>query len=341
MVPVMADTVMQKAVPVEIRSIGNVQAYSTVTIKAMVAGEVSQVHFVEGQEVWRGAPLFTIDPRPLEAALKQAEANLERDKALAENAKVDAKRYETLMAKQAIARQQYDQVRTNATALEATVRVDQAAVDNAKVQLGYCFIRSPIDGKTGTLFVKRGNIVKANDTELLTINQIIPISVAFSVPEQSLTEIKKYMARGMLKVEVLPPNDTRGAERGVLTFIDNAIDKATGTILLKGTFANKGRRLWPGQFVDVVLRLTTQPDAIIVPSQAVQTGQQGQFVFVIKDDFTVEARPVIVNRTFNNESIIDKGLKAGEKVVTDGQLQLVPGAKVEIKGGLNTPEKGS
>ena len=340
-VPVMADTVIQKAVPVEIRVIGNVQAYSTVTIKSMVAGEISQVHFTEGQDVRRGAPLFTIDPRPLEAALKQAQANLARDQALANNAKVDAKRYETLMAKQAIARQQYDQVRTNATALEASVHVDEAAVENAKVQLGYCFIRSPIDGRTGNILVKRGNIVKANDTELLTINQIIPISVAFSVPEQSLAEIKKYMTRGMLKVEALPPNDTRGSERGVLTFIDNAIDKATGTILLKGTFANKGRRLWPGQFVDVVLRLTTQPDAIIVPSPAVQTGQQGQYVFVIKPDLTVELRTVVVNRTIDNQSIIDKGLKAGEKVVTDGQLRLVPGAKVEIKGSLSTTEKGS
>jgi multidrug efflux system membrane fusion protein len=340
-VPVLADRVVQKAVPLEIRAIGNVQAYSTVTIKTMVGGEISQVHFTEGQEVRKGTPLFTIDPRPLEAALKQTQANLARDQALANNAKVDAKRYEALMAKQAISRQQYDQVRTNATALEALVQVDEAAVENAKVQLGYCFIRSPIDGRTGNILVKRGNIVKANDTELLTINQIIPISVAFSVPEQSLAEIKKYMARGLLKVEALPPNDTRGAERGALAFIDNAIDKATGTILLKGTFTNRRRRLWPGQFVDVVLRLTIQPNAIIVPSPAVQTGQQGQFVFVIKSDLTVEVRSVVVSRTINNQSIIDKGLKAGEQVVTDGQLQLVPGAKVEIKGSLNTPEKGS
>jgi multidrug efflux system membrane fusion protein len=340
-VPVMADTVVQKAVPVEIRSIGNVQAYSIVTIKTMVAGEITQVHFTEGQEVRRGSPLFTIDPRPLEAALKQAQANLARDQALANNAKVDAKRYEALMAKQAIARQQYDQVRTNAAALEALVQVDQAAVDNARVQLGYCFIRSPIDGRTGNILVKRGNIVKANDTELLTINQIIPISVAFSVPEQRLAEIKQHMAKGTLKLNALPPNDAKGAERGTLAFIDNTIDKTTGTILLKGTFVNKKRRLWPGQFVDVVLTLAVQPNAIVVPSPAVQTGQEGQYVFVIKADLTVEMRPIVVNRTIDNQSIIDKGLKAGEKVVTDGQLQLVPGAKVEIKGSLNTPEKGS
>lgn len=340
-VPVMADTVMQKAVPIEIHVIGNVQAYSTVTVKSMVGGEISQVHFTEGEDVGKGDLLFTIDPRPFEAAFKQAYANLDRDTALAENAKVDLKRYEVLMAKQAIARQQYDQIRTNAVALEATVRLDEAAVDNARVLLSYCSIRSPINGRTGNLLVTRGNIVKANDTELITINQIAPIYVAFAVPEQSLSEIKRYMAKGALKVEALLPNDSKGAEQGVLTFIDNVIDKTTGTILFKGTFANKERRLWPGQFVNVVLRLTTQKDAIIIPSQAIQTGQQGQYVFVIKPDLTVELRSVVVNRTLNNEAVIDKGLKAGEKVVTDGQLLLIPGAKVEIKGSLNAPEKGS
>jgi multidrug efflux system membrane fusion protein len=340
-IPVMADTVIQKAVPVEIHVIGNVQAYSTVTIKSMVGGEISQVHFTEGQEVKKGDPLFTIDPRPFEAALQQAEANLARDTALAENAKADAKRFEFLIAKQAVSRQQYDQVRTNAVALEATVRVDQAAVDNARILLNYCFIHAPIDGRTGNLLVQMGNIIKSNDTQLITINQITPIYVAFSVPEQRLAETKKYKAKGPLKVEALLPNDSRGAEQGTLTFIDNTIDKTTGTILLKGTFANRRRRLWPGQFVDVVLRLAIQPDAILIPSQAVQTSQTGQYVFVINPDLTVEVRPVVVNRTLNNESIIDKGLKAGERVVTDGQLQLVPGAKVEIKGSVNTSEKGS
>ena len=197
-----------------------------------------------------------------------------------------------------------------------------------------------MDGRTGNLLVQRGNVVKANDINLLTINQVNPIYVAFSVPEQNLPEIKKYMAGGPLKVEALPPNDTGTAEQGVLTFIDNTVDKTTGTILLKGTFANKERRLWPGQFVNVVLTLTTQPDAIIVPSQAVQTGQEGQYVFVIKPDLTVELRPVVVNRTLNNESIIEKGLQDGEKVVTDGQLQLVPGAKVEVKSSPSSSEKG-
>ena len=341
-IPVLADTVMQKAVPVEIRAIGNCQAYSTVAVKSMAGGEISQVHFAEGQDVAKGDLLFTIDPRPFEAALKQAQANLERDRVQAENAKINAQRYEILVAKQAVSRQQYDQFRTNAEALEATVRLDEAAVENAKILLSYCFIRSPIDGRTGNLLVTRGNIIKANDITLITINQIRPIYVAFSVPEQNLAEIKKYRAAGKhLKVAALLPNDATGPEQGVLTFIDNTVDKTTGTILLKGTFPNKKKRLWPGQFVNVGLTLTTQPNAIIVPFPAVQTGQQGQYVFVIKPDLTVEARPVVVNRTINNDAIIDKGLKAGERVVTDGQLQLVPGAKVEIKGSLNSSEKGS
>jgi len=340
--PVLADTVIQKIVPVEIRAIGNGEAYSMVAVKSMVAGEISQIHFTEGQDVAKGDLLFTIDPRPFQAALKQAEANLEKDKAQAENAKANLQRYEVLVAKQAVPRQQYDQFRTNSEVAEATVRLDEAAVDNAKIMLGYCFIRSPIDGRTGNLLVTKGNVIKANDVPLIAINQIKPIYVDFSVPEQNLAEIKRYRAAGKsLKVEAFLPNDVTGAEQGVLTFIDNNVDKTTGTILLKGTFPNSKRRLWPGQFVNVRLVLTTQPNAIVVPAQAIQTGQQGQYVFVIKPDLTVEARPVVVNRTIGNDTIIDKGLKAGERVVTDGQLQLVPGAKVEIKGSATSSEKGS
>jgi multidrug efflux system membrane fusion protein len=393
----MVGTVIQKEVPVQIRVIGNVQAYSTVIVKSIVGGEISQVHFTEGQDVKKGDLLFTIDPRPLEAALRQAEANMARDMALvgqveadlaknmalvtqieanierdttqAKNARVEAERYQLLIEKQVVSKQQYDQFRTNAEALEATVRADkaakesaeaavrsskaamenakaavradQAAVDNARVQLSYCYIRSPMDGRTGNLLIQRGNVVKANDVNLLTINQVNPIYAAFSVPEKNLPEIKKYMAGRSLRVEALPPNDTGGPEQGLLTFIDNAVDKTTGTILLKGTFANQDRRLWPGQFVNVVLTLTTQPNAIIVPSQAIQTGQEGQYVFVVKPDLTVEARPVAVNRTINNESIIEKGLREGEIVVTDGQLRLVPGARVEVKGNSAGPEKGA
>jgi multidrug efflux system membrane fusion protein len=340
--PVLADTVIQKTVPVEIRAIGNGEAYSAVAVKSMVAGEISQVHFKEGQDVAKGDLLFTIDPRPFQAALAQAAANLERDKVQAENAEVNLKRYEVLVAKQAVPRQQYDQFRTTAEAAEATVRLDEAAVDNAKVMLGYCFIRSPIDGRTGNLLITGGNVIKANDVPLITINQIKPIYVDFSVPEQNLAEIKRYRASGKtLKIEALIPNDERSPEQGILSFIDNNVDKTTGTILLKGTFPNGKRRLWPGQFVNVRLVLSTQPNAVVAPAQALQTGQQGQYVFVIKPDLTVETRPVVVNRTIGNDAIIDKGLKVGERVVTDGQLQLVPGAKVEIKGSATGSEKGS
>jgi multidrug efflux system membrane fusion protein len=197
--------------------------------------------------------------------------------------------------------------------------------------LDYCSIRSPIDGRTGSLIVKQGNIIKADDANLVVINQIIPIDVAFSIPEQFLLEIKKYMASGKLQVEALVPMNEEKSTKGTVTFIDNAVDSQTGTIRLKGTFANRERKLWPGQFVNVVLTLTTEPNTIVVPSQAVQTGQEGQYIFVVKQDLTVESRPVVVGRTIDTETVIQKGLLVDEKVVTDGQLRLYPGAKVEIK----------
>jgi multidrug efflux system membrane fusion protein len=334
-IPVTVSAAIQKMVPVQLRVIGNVQAYSTVTVKSLVGGELVGVNFTEGQDVKKGDLLFTIDSQPFEAALKQAEANLQKDLAQAKNAQEDARRYEFLIQKNVVARQQYDKFRTDADALEATVLADRAAVENARIQLGYCSIRSPIDGRTGIINIKRGNIIAAvtqpNAIDLVTINQIIPIHVIFYVPEQNLPEIKKYMAGGSLKVEALPPNDTSSGEQGVLTFIDNTVDKTTGTILLKGTFANREKKLWPGQFVNVVLTLTTEPNAIVIPSQAIQTGQEGQYIFVVKEDLTVESRPVIAGRSANNETIVQKGLHADEKVVTDGQLRLYPGAKVEIK----------
>ena len=330
-IPVIVGAATQKTVPVQLRAIGNVQAYSTVTVKSKVGGELVRVHFTEGQDVKKGDHIFTIDPRPYEAALKQAEANLGRDLAQAKNAQEDARRYEFLIQKGVVARQQYDKFRTDADALEATVLADRAAVENAKIQLGYCSIHSPIDGRTGSLIVQQGNIIKAEDINLVVINQIIPIDVAFSIPEQFLSEIKKYMATGKLQVEALIPMNEARPEKGVITFIDNAVDSNTGTIRLKGTFANREKKLWPGQFVNVVLTLTTEPNAIVIPSQAVQTGQEGQYVFVVKQDLTVESRPVVAGRTVNNETVIQKGLQVNEKVVTDGQLRLYPGAKVEIK----------
>jgi multidrug efflux system membrane fusion protein len=333
-VPVTAGVVVQKAVPVQIRAIGNVEAYSTVGIKSQIGGLLMRVHFREGQDVNKGDLLFTIDPRPYEAALKQAEANLARDNAQLENAREEARRYAELVKKGYVAQEQYDQIRTNAAALEATANADKAAVENAQLQLKYCYIYSPLTGRTGSLISYEGNLIKATaDTSMVVINQIQPIYVTFSVPERSLAEIKKYMAIERVKVEAVIGKDDSRPVQGVLTFVDNAVDMTTGTIKLKATFSNQEKRLWPGLFVSVAVTLTTQPDAIVVPSQAIQTGQTGQYVFVIKDDLTVESRPVTGTRSLDGETVVEKGLKAGEKVVTDGQLRLIPGARVEIKQG--------
>ena len=354
--PVIVGRVVQKPVPVELRAIGNVQAYTTVSIKAQISGEVTQVHFVEGQDVKRGHLLFTIDPRPFEAALKQAEANLSqaqahlkqaranlaKDTAEAKNAEAEAARYAQLFKAGVAAAEQYDQFRTKADALKAALLADEsaiqasesaiqafeAAIENARLQLAYTAIRAPMDGRTGSLLVHRGNLVKANENPaLVVINQIHPIYVSFAVPEQHLPEIKRRMAQGKLQVRAIPKDGGHPAT-GELTFVDNAIDLTTSTIVLKGVFANEDNSLWPGQFVDAVLTLTTQNDAIVVPSQAIQSGQQGQFVFVVKADSTVESRTVVVNRRGEQETVIDKGLQPGERVVLEGQLRLVPGARV-------------
>ena len=331
-VPVTAGTVMQRTVPVQVRAVGNIEAYSTVSVKSQIGGELIRVHFKEGQDVQKGDLLFTIDPRPYEAALKQAEANLAKDMAQLENARAELLRYEELIKRDYVTRQEYDQIHANAAALEATVKAGMALVDNARLQLKYCFIYSPINGKTGNLMEDKGNLIKANaDGPMVVINQIQPVYASFSMPEQYLSEIKKYMSAGKVKVEAFLTKVTDHPEEGILTFIDNTVDITTGTIRLKATFPNKEKRLWPGQFVDVVTTLTTQPNAILVPSQAVQTGQKGQYVFVIKNDLSVESRSVIISRTISGEAVAEKGLQPGEKVVTDGQLRLVPGAKVEIK----------
>ncbi len=336
-VPVTVSAVIKKKVPVQARAIGNVQAYSTVAVKAQVGGELTRVHFKEGQDVRRGELLFTIDPRPFEAQLKQAEANLAKDKVQVANARKEVDRYTELFKGGFATQQQYDQVRTNADALEAAVQADQAALENARLQLEYSTIQSPIDGRTGNLMVHEGNLVKANDTTpLVIINQISPIYVAFSVPEQDLPEIKRYVTKGKLKVEAIPPKVEGSPSVGELTFIDNAIDPATGTIMLKATFPNQDRTLWPGQFVSVILTLTIQPNAVVIPSQAIQTGQQGSYVFVVKPDLTVETRPVTVDRMIDHDAVIKEGVKQGEVVVTDGQLRLSQGVKVQIKDGTST-----
>ncbi len=335
--PVVVGLATKKTVPVELRAIGNVQAFSTVMVKSKVGGELVRVHFIEGQDVKRGDLLLTIDPRPYEAALKEAEANLQRDLARARNATEDARRYESLIQRKVVSTQQYDKIRSDADALEATVVADRAAVENANIQLNYCSIRSPIDGRTGSLAVKQGNIIKADDITLVVINQIIPIDVSFSVPEQFLPEIRKHMASKKLQVEASSPQSDERPAKGTISFVDNAVDASTGTIRLKGIFANPERKLWPGQFVNVVLTLSEEPNVIVVSSQAIQTGQEGQYVFVVKPDLTVESRQVVAGRTFNGETVVQKGLQADERVVTDGQLRLSPGARVEIK----TPDASS
>src|SRR5262245_56538241 len=391
--------VEQKSMAVQVLAIGTVEAYSTVAVRAQVGGELMRVHIKEGQDVKKGDLLFTIDPRTAEAALAQAQANLAKDRvqvqqaraalqrdharvgqsratlardvAQAKNAEVQAKRYQELLKKDLISREQHDQYQTTAEALAATVqadqaevrsaeetvradeaaiksaeevvRADEAAVENARIQLGYTTIRSPIDGRAGSLGLTPGNVVRAtgtNDSTLLTINQVEPIYVSFTAPQQQLPAIKRYMAEGTLDVRVLPSGDPKPV-RGKVTFIDNAVDVTTGTIRLKATFANEERRLWPGQFVNVTLTLTTEPDALVVPAQAVQTGQgSSQFVFVVKEDSTVENRRITVERTQGSETVVGKGLKAGEKVVIDGQPRLTPGAKVEVRAPAGAGEGG-
>lgn len=337
--PVTVVTAVQQTVPVEVRAIGNVEAYSTVTVKSQVDGEIEQVRFTEGQEVRAGDLLFTLDARPFEARLQQAQANLARDEAQAKNARAQALRNKDLFEAGIVSKDQFDQFQTSADALDASVRADKAAVADSQLQLGYCTIRSPIEGRTGSLLVHAGNLVKANDTSLLVINQIHPIFVTFSVPEQYLPKIKEHMARGNLGVMAYtgggnsnPSGDgSAKPDEGVLSFINNTVDSTTGTLMLKGTFPNAGGALWPGQFVNVALKLTVQANATVVPSQAVQAGEKGQYVYVVKPDLSAEYRPVTAGTSFGGETVIEKGVEPGERVVTDGQLRIYPGAKLKIK----------
>jgi multidrug efflux system membrane fusion protein len=331
-VPVKIGDVVEQNVPVRINAIGNVEAYNTVSVKAQVGGEIIGVHFREGQDVRQGDVLFQIDPRPYEAALKQAEAQLARDAAQAKNAEEQARRYEILVQKDYVSRDQYEQIRSTAEALTAAVQADTASVENARLQLAYCTIKSPIDGRVGSVLINRGNVIKANDLIMVTINKIAPIYVTFSLPEQNLANIKKYMSEGTLKVEAVIPGDEQRPARGNLTFINNAVDMTTGTIQLKGTFENKDKRLWPGQFINVVLTLRTQRNAVVMPAAAIQTGQQGQYVFVVKPDLTVESRPVAIAWSYGDLAVVARGVTPGEKVVTDGQLNLISGSRVEMKG---------
>jgi multidrug efflux system membrane fusion protein len=331
-VPVRVTKAVQRAEPLQIKAIGNVLAYSTVQVKSQLGGELVGVYFKEGQYVKKGDPLFLIDPQPYQAALQQAEANRARDAAQAESLQTDTQRYLALYQKGIIPQQQYDQTRRSAQAQEAAVAADEAAIRTARLNLSYTKIDSPIDGRTGSLQVNQGNLVKPNDVPLVVIDQVEPIYVAFSVPGQNLAEIRRYMAQRPLRVTATPKGGGPAAA-GVLTFVDNNIDLTTGTIALRGTFRNHNHALWPGEFVDATLTLTTQPNAVVIPSAAIQTGQQGEYVFVVKPDMTVESRPIAAGRTLGSVTVVDKGIQPGETVVTDGQLNLVPGARVSITGG--------
>jgi membrane fusion protein, multidrug efflux system len=330
-VPVTVAKAEQKTVPIELSAIGSGEAYSTISIKAQVNAVLEQVHFRQGDFVKKGDLLFTLDARPFQAALDQAEAGLAHDKAQAELDEVQSQRYEKLFAAGVTPKEQFDQVKATAVAQQAAVRADEAAAQAAKLQLEYCEIYSPIDGRTGALQVYPGNIVKQNDVPILVvINQITPLYVDFSIPEQYLGVVRKYMAQGRLEVRATPYGDPT-PENGYLTFVDNAVDSNTGTIKLKATFANADHRLWPGQFSTVSLRLAEEENAIVVPSQAVQTGQSGDFVYVVGEDMTAEQRAVKVVRTIGGESVIAQGVAPGESVVTDGQLRLIPGVKVQMR----------
>lgn len=330
-VPVSVAKVVRKTVPVRVHAIGNVEPHTTVAIKARIDGQIVAVHFKEGDEVHEGQVLFEIDRRPFEAQLAQAQANLAKDRALLEHAKEQDKRYKDLLQQKFVSPDAYAQIKTNVETAAAQARADDAAIQAVQLQLSYCTIRSPIPGYAGKIQIQQGNLVKANDTgPLVVINQIVPVNVSFSVPEQRLAAVRKYQADGELEVATQIPGGNGKSIPGKLSFIDNTTDATTGTIRLKAEFPNTDKVLWPGQFVDVVLTLTHQDDAIVVPPMAIQNGPNGQYVFVVKPDGTADLRDVKVERTEGDVAVIAAGLAAGDTVVTVGQLRLAPGSKVSI-----------
>ena len=342
-VPVTVATAQQKNVPVQIRAIGNVQPRSTVAVKALASGQLQRVWFKEGDDVRRGQVLFTIDPRPYQAALAQAQANLARDEANLRNAESEAARYSELVKKDYVTREEYDKFTSAAAAARAVVAADRANIQTAQLQLSYCEIRSPMDGRTGGLQVHPGNLVHESDTTpLVVINQIHPVYVQFSVPESQLREVQSKARGGSVPVfvtpqsgaEVSPQNGGAALATGSLSFVDNAVDPTTGTIALKATFDNANGALWPGQYVNIAVTLSNRENAVVIPSQAVQSSQKGQYVYVVKSDKGVEMRPITVFQAVDQETIVDRGVAPGETVVTDGQIRLTPKSRVEIKQAL-------
>jgi membrane fusion protein, multidrug efflux system len=334
-VPVTAEKAVARDVPQVISAIGSVEPFTSVTVKALVNGELQGVHFKEGSDVKKGDLLFVIDPRPYNAALKQAEADLIRAKAQASAAKSNAARSSDLIKEGYIASQQFDDVAAQSDSLQAEEKAAEAAVDSALLNLSNCSIRAPMDCRTGNILVQQGNVVKANDTSLVVLNQIAPVYVSFSVPEQQLDGIRAALSSG--KVPVTAATSGGNPVSGELTFLNNQVDTGTGSILLKATFANEYRTMWPGQFVNLDITLGTLKNAVIIPTQALQAGQQGSFVYIVKEDMTVEPRQVKAGQALGGSTAIIEGIRPGETVVTDGLLRLGPGVKVEIRDGLNAP----
>ncbi|MEN6473643.1 MAG: efflux RND transporter periplasmic adaptor subunit [Syntrophaceae bacterium] len=329
-VPVLTALSVRRDVPISISAFGTVEAAQAISVRSQITALITKVHFKEGQTVKKGDLLIELDCRSNLAALKQAEANLLRDIAQAMKAEQDVRRYAALLEKNYVSREEYDQMRTNYEALQATLKADQALVDSNRVQMQYCSIYAPIDALAGRLQVDEGNILKANDVEVVSLNQIQPINVTFAIPEKDLPRVRKYAGDRMLEVIATLPGEEK-PERGKLSFVDNAIDKSTGTIKLRGSFANTEKRLLPGQYVNVVLMLATSPAAVVVPSQAVNQGQDGQYVYVVSAQSTAQIRPITVGQVIDGETVILKGLLAGERVVTDGQMRLTPGATLTVK----------
>jgi multidrug efflux system membrane fusion protein len=333
--PVMVDDVVAMSAPIQVTAIGSVQAIATVMVKSRIDGQIAQVHFKEGQEVKEGDLLFTLDDRALRAQLAQIEATLERDRASLQRAKLEVTRQSGLANRGVASAQKFEDVETSLAVLEATVRADEAAVENAHVNLDYASILAPIDGRTGSVTLKKGNLVKATELSsqipLVTISQLRPIYASFTVPERHLAELRAAEAEGNLPVVAIIPSQPQTPIAGTLAFIDNQVDVATGTITLKAEFANDDTRLWPGQYVNITLTLGVQANAVVAPSAAIQIGQNGPYVFVVRPDSTVELRLVRVDRTINGKTVIAQGLAAGDRVVVDGQLRLNNGTRVAIQ----------
>ncbi len=328
---VITATVSQQNIPVLIKAIGNMEASESVAIRSQISGELIKVGFREGQEVQKGALLFQFDPRSYLAAQAKAEASLSRNRTILKNARKDYERYSQLVKDGIVTQEQADGYLTKVEAAAADVAADQAAVESARTQLSFCTVTAPISGRLGGLLVDRGNVVKANDTVLVTINKLAPINASLMITEKDLPTLKRQMAAGKMTVTAEIPGGAGQKEVGIVTFIDNSIDAATGTIKVKASFDNVKKLLWPGQFVNLAITLAVLDNAVVVPSQAIQTGQKGPFVFVAAADGSAEARSVSTGPVSQNVTVVEKGLHAGEQVVIDGQMRIVPGGKVEIK----------